>query len=155
MTVQLTGAPSTPRECWETIDWPTAKRFVYRLQSRIAKAFRERRLGKAKALQWILTRSFYAKALAIKRVTQNKGAKTPGVDKVLWRTPKQKWQAIQLLRRRGYHPQPLRRIYIAKRQKGKLRPLSIPTMRCRAQQALHLYALDPITEMIADKHSYG
>lgn len=47
------------------------------------------------------------------------------------------------------------RIYIPKKQLGKLRALSIPTMSCRAMQALHLLALEPIAEMIADKHAYG
>jgi RNA-directed DNA polymerase len=149
------GAPSSHPKNWETIDWDSATRQVRRLQMRIAKAFREKKHGKVKSLQWILTHSFYAKALAVKRVVQNKGGKTPGVDNKLWRTPRQRWQAIFTLKRRGYQPQPLRRIYIAKKQKGKLRPLSIPTLLCRAQQALHLLALEPVAEMQADKNAYG
>lgn len=140
---------------WNGIAWNKAMKSVYRLQMRIAKAYREGKHGKVKSLQWILTHSFYAKLLSVKRVTENKGAKTPGVDKVVWRTPDQKMQAAQSLKRRGYRTQPLRRIYIPKKQKGKLRPLSIPVMRCRAQQALHLLALEPITETIADKNAYG
>ncbi len=140
---------------WSGIPWNKVMKSVRRLQMRIAKAYREGKHGKAKSLQWILTHSFYAKLLAVKRVTENKGAKTPGVDKVVWRTPNQKMQAALSLKRRGYRTQPLRRIYIPKKQKGKLRPLSIPVMKCRAQQALYLLALEPITETIADKNAYG
>lgn len=87
-------------------------------------------------------------------MAQNKGGNTPGVDGVIWKTAKQRLQAALLLKRRGYRAQPLRRIYIPKRT-GKLRPLSIPTMHCRAMQALHLLALEPIAEMMADKNTSG
>lgn len=151
-----TGAPATlVNEDWNNLDWPTIEANVYRLQMRIAKAYREKKYGKAKALQWILTHSHHAKLLAVKRVTSNRGAKTPGVDKIIWTTPRQKMQATNSLKRRGYQTLPLRRIYIPKKQKGKLRPLSIPSMKCRAMQALYLLALEPIAEMIADQHSYG
>lgn len=156
----LTGAPSTELDLidvskWNNIPWNKITRTVRQLQIRIAKAYRDGKYGKAKSLQWILTHSFYAKLLAVKRVTSNKGAKTPGVDNTVWRTPKQKMQAAMSLKRRGYKAQPLKRIYIPKKQQGKLRPLSIPVMHCRAQQALHLLALEPISETIADKNSYG
>lgn len=149
------GAPSTQELAWETIDWRKVKAHVHRLQLRIAKAFREGKRGKAKALQRILTSSFYAKLLAVKRVTQNRGSKTPGVDNVVWKTSRQKIQATTSFKRRGYKTKPLRRVYIPKKQKGKTRPLSIPCMECRGQQALHLLSLQPISETIADKNSYG
>lgn len=88
-------------------------------------------------------------------MTENRGAKTPGVDNIVWRNAKQKIDAASTLKRRGYQPLPLRRIYIPKKQPGKYRPLSIPAMTCRAQQALHLLALEPITETMADRHAYG
>ena len=140
---------------WNDIPWDHVTKTVRRLQMRIAKAYREGKHGKAKSLQWILTHSFYAKLLAVKRVTGNQGAKTPGIDNVAWQTPKQKMEAALSLKRRGYKTQPLKRIYIPKKQKSKLRPLSIPVMHCRSQQALHLLALEPITETIADKNAYG
>jgi RNA-directed DNA polymerase len=121
---------------------------------RIAKATKEGRRGKAKALQWLLTHSRYAKLLAVKRVTQNRGRKTAGVDKVILRTPKEKMFTANSLKRCGYQSLPLRRIYIPK-QNGQQRPLGIPTMKDRAMQALHLLALEPIAEMKADKDSYG
>ena len=127
---------------------------VRKLQLRIAKAFREGRRSRVKALQRILTRSWAARYLAVHWVTSNKGKRTPGVDRVLWTTPEEKIRAAQMLKRRGYHPLPLRRIYILKKN-GKLRPLSIPTMNDRAMQALHLLAFLPIAEETADPNSYG
>ena len=139
---------------WEQLDWPKHERHVRRLQARLVKATREKRWGKVKSLQRLLTHSFSGKALAVKRVTANKGKRTPGVDGAIWSTPESKHKAISQLRRRGYHPQPLRRVHIPKAN-GKLRPLGIPTMRDRAMQALHLLALEPVAETFADAHSYG
>ena len=157
MTIDLhgsVGASSTPSQDWKSLPWDKIRQQVRRLQMRIAKAIKEKRYGRAKALQWILTHSHSAKLLAVQRVTTNQGARTPGVDKKVWRTDGQKLAAISLLRRRGYKPQPLRRIYI-KKKNGKLRPLSIPTILDRAFQALYMLALQPIAETCADKNSYG
>ncbi len=121
---------------------------------RISKAVKEKRFGKVKSLQWLLTKSYYAKLLAIKRVTSNKGKYTPGVDGIIWKTSKQKLDAVITLKRKGYRPQPLRRIYIPKKN-GKKRPLSIPTKIDRAMQALYKFALEPVAETLADPNSYG
>ncbi|MBQ6297540.1 MAG: reverse transcriptase N-terminal domain-containing protein [Selenomonadaceae bacterium] len=83
--------------------------------------------GLGLGLYWLLTHSFYGRALAVKRVTENKGNKTAGVDHGLWTTPNQKFDSIFKLKRRNYQPSPLKRIYINKKN-GKKRPLSIPTM---------------------------
>lgn len=139
---------------WHQIDWKTVHRNVRSMQIRITKAVQESKWRKVKALQRMLTRSFSAKAMAVKRVTDNRGKRTPGVDNTLWKTPRQKWEAIATLNRQGYQPKPLRRIYIPK-PNGKKRPLGIPTMKDRAMQALHLYALDPVSETLADVNSYG
>lgn len=80
----VAGAPSTRNIQWKAIDWTNVEYQVRRLQLRIAKAIKTGRYGKAKALQWLLTHSFFAKLLAIKRVTQNSGKRTPGVDRVIW-----------------------------------------------------------------------
>ncbi len=139
---------------WESIDWTKCELEVRKLQARIVKVQKEGRYGKVKALQWLLTHSFAAKALAVKRVTSNKGKNTSGVDKVLWSTPIAKANAITELKRRDYNPMPLKRVNIRK-SNGKLRPLGIPTMKDRAMQALYLMALDPVAETTADNHSYG
>ena len=141
-------------QCWENINWKAANAYVKKLQIRIVKAQKEGRHNKVKSLQWLLTHSYYAKALAVKRVTSNQGKNTSGVDHELWRTPQAKFNAIADLKRRGYHPQPLRRVYITKKN-GKLRPLSIPTMKDRAMQTLYKFALEPLAETGADPNSYG
>jgi RNA-directed DNA polymerase len=152
-----TGASSTePKDIWSTLEWPKFNKLVLRLQMRIAKAEREGRRGKVRALQRLLTHSFAAKSLAVRRVTSNTGNKTPGVDGETWRTSLQKTRGIFRLKRHGYKPQPLRRIYIPKKTGAKeLRPLSIPTMIDRAQQALYLLSLEPIVEEWADPNAYG
>lgn len=139
---------------WRSIDWDKAWREVRRLQMRIAKAVKEGNHRKVKALQWTLTHSFYARALAVKRVTSNKGKNTPGVDGVVWKGAHAKMQAALSLRQCGYKAQPLRRVYIPKKN-GKKRPLSIPTMYDRAMQALYKLALAPVAETTADRNSYG
>jgi RNA-directed DNA polymerase len=139
---------------WHDIDWHAAHSNVRRLQARIVKATQEGKWGKVKALQHLLTRSFSGKALAVKRVTENQGKDTPGVDKDIWDTPQKKAKAIRELWQRGYRPLPLRRVYIPKKN-GKMRLLSIPTMKDRAMQALYLLALDPVAETSADPNSYG
>ena len=145
--INLSCAPADRRQWnnWTDIDWVRCEAAVQKLQGRIVKAQKEGRPGKVKALQWTLTHSFYAKALAVKRVTSNKGKNTAGVDKVLWTTPNAKMGAVADLKRRGYNPQPLRRVHI-KKSNGKLRPLGIPTMKDRAMQALYLMALNPLAE---------
>src|SRR5208282_6787970 len=139
---------------WEQINWAKCERQVGRLQARIVKATREGRWGKVKTLQRLLTCSFSGKALAVKRVTENQGRRTPGVDSVSWTTPAARLRAIGSLQRRGYRPLPLRRVYIPKAN-GKQRPLGIPTMKDRAMQALYLLALAPVAETTADPNSYG
>ncbi|MBT9143715.1 MAG: Group II intron-encoded protein LtrA [Dehalococcoidia bacterium] len=139
---------------WHEINWPKALRNVKRLQMRIAQATMEGKHSKVKSLQWILTHSFTAKAIAVKRVTENQGKRTPGVDKETWSTPESKLQGIKSLKRHGYKPLPLRRVLIPK-SNGKMRPLGIPTMKDRAMQALYLLALEPVAETKADKNSYG
>jgi len=157
MSVEQSTCASPDNEIhWHSIGWLRCHRVVKKLQTRIVKATREGKPGKVKALQWILTHSFSGKALAVKRVTENKGKNTPGIDQKTWSTPAAKSQAVLSLKRRGYTPQPLRRVYIPKgNDKSKRRPLSIPVMKDRAMQALYLLALEPVAEVRADKNSYG
>ena len=147
-------APTCRAGNWDSIDWNKARAYVKKLQMRIVKAQQEGHYSKVKTLQWLLTHSFYAKALAVKRVTSNRGKNTAGVDHELWLTPEAKFKAISKLKRRGYRPQPLKRVYIPKKN-GKLRPLSIPTMTDRAMQTLYKFALEPLAETYGDPNSYG
>jgi RNA-directed DNA polymerase len=139
---------------WFQIQWRKVIQRVNRLQRRIAKAVKEKRWGKAKALMYLVTKSFYAKLLAVFRVTTNKGGLTSGVDNIVWIDGIDKLLAAKNLKTRGYSPKPLRRVYI-KKKNGKKRPLSIPVMHDRAMQALFAMALVPIAETTADPDSYG
>jgi RNA-directed DNA polymerase len=125
---QDVGAPSREEVQWHSIDWASCHRHVRRLQTRIVKATQEGRWNKVKALQHLLTHSFTAKAVAVKRVTENQGKRTPGVDGQAWSTPQAKSQAVLSLKRRGYQPLPLKRVYIPK-SNGKMRPLGMPMVR--------------------------
>lgn len=155
MTAELpAGAVSHTPTDWHAINWQAVHENVRRLQARIVKATQAGKWGKVKALQRLLTHSFSGKALAVKRVTENQGKRTPGVDGEIWDTPAKKAAAIYSLKQQGYHAQPLRRIYIPKAN-GNLRPLGLPVMSDRAMQALYLQALDPIAETQADPNSYG
>lgn len=151
----LSGAASHGEDGWDRIDWHQVNQDVRRLQVRIVKATKEGRWGRVKALQRLLTHSFSGKALAVRRVTGNRGRRTPGIDRETWSTPAQKWTAVHQLRQHGYRPRPLRRVYIPKRDSSAMRPLGIPVMKDRAMQALYLQALVPIAETTGDESSYG
>lgn len=150
----LSCAPETFCVFWNFINWDKVKQNVRSLQCRIAKAFKQGRHYKVKALQWILTHSFSAKLLAVKRVTSNKGKRTSGIDNIIWYNPASKQIAVSSLKVKGYSALPLKRVYIPKKN-GKMRPIGIPTMKDRAMQALNLLALEPVSETMADSHSYG
>ena len=122
------GAPARAEPEWLQANWRRIGAEVKRLQVRIAKATLEGRWGKVKALQHLLTRSYNGKMLAVKRVTENQGKRTPGVDGTTWSTPELKSRAVLSLKQRGYKPRPLRRVYIPK-SNGKMRPLGIPICR--------------------------
>jgi len=149
------GAPLNITVDWQQINWKKVNRNVKQLQVRIVKAIEAGRWGKVRALQRLLAHSFSGKALAVRRVTENRGRKTAGVDGEIWNTPQKKAQAVQDLRQRGYRAQPLRRIHIPKKDGKRKRPLGIPTMRDRAMQALYKLTLDPIAETKGDPNSYG
>ena len=98
---------------WERIDWSQCEQRVRRLQARIVKATQEGRHGKGKALQWPLTRSFHGRALAVNRVSTIRArARREWMERS--GAPASRYKAIDTLKRRGYQPRPLRRVYIPK-----------------------------------------
>lgn len=139
---------------WNQINWKKYELIVFRIQMRIVKAVKLGLKEKVRSLQRLLTNSLAAKLLAIKRVISNSGKRTSGVDNILIGTPKKRWETLQNLNLPDYKASPLRRIYIPKKN-GKKRPLGIPTMHDRVEQALELMGLDPVSETLADNHSYG
>lgn len=140
---------------WKQINWEQVNTYINRLQTRIVKAVKEHKWRLVKRLQYLITHSFYGKALAVKRVISNKGKNTPGIDGKIWKTDKEKEEAIRNLQTRGYKASALRRIYIEKFGKKEKRPLGIPTMKDRAMQALQLLGLEPVAETLADTVSFG
>ena len=140
---------------WKQINWEQAETYINRLQIRIVKAVQENKWRLVRRLQYLITHSFYGKALAVKRVITNKGKNTPGIDGEVWKTDKEKENAIATLETKGYRASALRRIYIEKFGKKEKRPLGIPTMKDRAMQALQLLGLEPVAETLADTVSFG
>lgn len=154
MNVNHTCALQHAEDNWKSIQWAKVIYRVNRLQKRIAKAVKEGKWGKAKALMHLVTKSHDAKLLAVFRITSNTGKFTPGVDKKVLLSGYDKIQTARNLKTRGYSAKPLRRVYIPKKN-GKKRPLGIPAIHDRAMQALMLIALDPVAETTADANSYG
>lgn len=153
LAISATDADSRVTE-WHGVDWHRVNRNVRRLQTRIVKAVKQGKWRLVKSLQRLLGHAWSGRLLAVRRVTENRGKKTPGVDGIVWNTPGKKMNAVQALRHKQYRAKPLRRIYIPKKN-GKKRPLGIPTMFDRALQALHKLGLEPVAECLADKNSYG
>lgn len=151
-TADLSGNKTEPK--WKTINWDKVEKYVYKIQSRITKATNQGNWKLVRELQRMLSHSHHAKLFAIRKVTTNRGRKTPGVDNVLWDTPSKKYKVALSLNAVGYKPCPLKRVYIPKAN-GKKRALGIPTMYDRAMQALYLLGLDPVAEATGDTTSFG
>ncbi len=143
------------RDQWNNIDWEKVEKHVNRLQVRITKAVKEAKWYLVKKLQYLLTHSYYAKLLAARNPTQNKGKRTAGIDGETWSSSETKMKAALSLTDKKYVAKPLKRVYIEKYGSSKKRPLGIPTMYDRAMQSLYAMALDPIAEATGDKTSFG
>ena len=140
---------------YENINWNQCELELFKLQSEILKAYKAGNIKDVLKAQHALTRSFAARALAVRKVTTNKGNKTYGIDKVVLKTNEEKLKAISSVKDlSSYKAQPTRREYIPKAS-GKRRPLGIPTVRDRIVQTLYYFAIDPLAEETACKRSYG
>ncbi len=139
---------------WNTINWAKVQRIVFKLQKRIYQASLSGQNAKARKLQKLLVKSYYAKLLAIRRVTQdNQGKKTAGVDGIKSITPNQRLELAKNLSK-YQKAKPLRRKWIPK-SKDEKRPLGIPTIHDRVRQALVKSALEPQWEARFEGESYG
>jgi RNA-directed DNA polymerase len=140
---------------WKDIDWPEAKKQTDRLQQRIYKAARKDNKVLVHKLQRRLLCTFYARAIAVRRVTErNRGRETPGVDRTVVVKSHEKMRLVKNLTLDG-KAHPIRRIWIPKPGREEKRPLGIPTIRDRAKQMLALLALDPEWEAKFEPNSYG
>ena len=143
---------------YDDINWQQCRKELFRLQFEVLKAYRtndKEKFNKIQQAQHSLTRSFAARCLAVRKVTSNSGKDTPGIDKVVYKTKKEKFDIIKEIKDLShYKAQPVRRVYISK-SNNKLRPLGIPTMKDRIVQTLFHFAIDPIVEETTDSRSYG
>lgn len=140
---------------WNQLPWRKLEREVFKLQKRIYQASSRGDVKLVRRLQKLLMKSWAAKCLAVRRVTQdNKGKKTAGVDGVKSLTPLQRLHLINNLTL-GSKVKPTRRVWIPKPGVQEKRPLGIPTMNDRALQALVKQALEPEWEAQFEPNSYG
>jgi len=151
--------PASESESWRKLPWRKFEQHVYRIQKRIFQAEQRGNHRAVHTLQKLLMKSRAARMLAVRRVTQdNQGKKTAGVDGVKSVPPAQRLVMVECI-----HPnqwkrlksQPVRRVYIPKPGKAEKRPLGIPVMEARAQQALVKLALEPEWEAKFEANSYG
>ena len=141
---------------WNTINWAKVQRKVFKLQKRIFQAVKSGDKVKARKLQKLLTKSFYAKLLAVRKVTQdNQGKRTAGIDGKTIIHPQQRINLALKLNLKGYKAKPLRRIWIPKPGRTEQRPLGIPTIQDRAMQLLVKMAMEPYYEALFEETSYG
>jgi RNA-directed DNA polymerase len=141
---------------WNAVEWRQAMKSVRNLRQRIFRASAEGNHRTVRSLQKLMLRSYSNALLAVRRVTQvNTGKNTPGVDKVVIKTPKARGELVdRLMRHEPWMAKPARRVYIPKAN-GKQRPLGIPVITDRARQAMVLNALEPEWEARFEGISYG
>ena len=140
---------------WNEINWTLVQRVVFKLQKRIYRAASKGEFVKAKGLQRILLKSYYAKLLAVRQVTQlNTGKNTAGADGIKSIRPNQRLTLAKNLKL-SHKAKPVRRVWIPKPGRQEKRPLGIPTMQERACQAWVKMALEPFWEALFEGTSYG
>jgi RNA-directed DNA polymerase len=141
---------------WQGIPWKKVHRHVFRLQKRMYQATQRGDVRTVHKLQKLLVKSWYARLLAVRRITQdNRGKHTAGIDGAQFRTAPQRWRLAHEIRLDG-KATPLRRIWIPKRGSTiDKRPLGIPTQSDRVRQTLVRQALEPQWEAKLSPHTYG
>ncbi len=141
---------------WQAIDWPATRKSVRQLRQRIFRATKEGNSRKVRSLQKLMLRSRANRLLSVRQIAQvNAGRHTPGVDKVVARTPNERARLAEALgQNEPWRASPARRVMIPKAN-GKERPLGIPTIADRAMQAIVKNALEPEWEAKFEPCSYG
>ncbi|XGW00919.1 MAG: group II intron reverse transcriptase/maturase (plasmid) [Leptolyngbya sp. BL-A-14] len=142
---------------WKTLSWRKLERKVFKLQKQIYRATCRGQRAKVRRLQRLLIRSWAARVLAVRRVTQeNAGKKTAGIDGFKSLPPYQRLALAAQLKHRWGQASPTRRVWIPKPgNPAEQRPLNIPTIEDRARQTLFKLALEPQWEAKFEPNSYG
>src|SRR5438270_9951420 len=146
------------RTVWDLVDWREANRIVTNLRQRIFRAARTNDHRRVRSLRKLMLRSRSNILMSVRRVTQvNAGRNTPGVDKVLVKTPAARGELVdRLATSQPWRARPVRRVYIPKKSdSSKRRPLGIPTIMDRCLQAMVKNALEPAWEARFEGSSYG
>ncbi len=142
---------------WHAVQWLAAEENVRRLRQRIFTASQAGDLKRVRNLQKLMLRSRSNTLVSVRRVTEvNAGRKTAGVDgKVVLTAPDRAdladWVQHQT---QPWTARPVRRVYIPKAN-GKQRPLGIPVIADRVQQARVANALESEWEARFEPRSYG
>ncbi len=145
-----------PNLKWRDINWRRVEKNVFKLQKLIYRASSRGEIRKMRKYQRLLTSSYYARVLAVRRVTQdNQGKKTAGIDGIKNLPPMQRFNLVDLLNTRYLKASPTRRVWIPKPGRDEKRPLGIPTMYDRALQALVKLGMEPEWEARFEPNSYG
>ena len=153
--VNMSKTEITSQVEWKTVDWRKAEFSVFKLQKRIYRASQCGEVQTVRRLQKTLAQSWYAKLIAVRRVTQdNKGRATAGVDGKKSLTPPERLVLAKTLKLDG-KSLPTRRVWIPKPGKKERRGLGIPTIEERAKQTLLKMALEPEWEARFESESYG
>ncbi len=149
-------ASINPNLKWKDVKWKRVEKSVYKLQKLIYRASSRGEIRKMRKYQRLLTKSYYARLLAVRRVTQdNQGKKTAGMDGIKNLSPMQRFNLVYLLASRHLKASPTRRVWIPKQGLDEKRPLGIPTMYDRALQALVKLGMEPEWEARFEPNSYG
>jgi group II intron reverse transcriptase/maturase len=140
---------------WEDVNWALVQERLSRQQNRVYKASMEGNRSKIHAIQLRILGSLDARLMAVRRITtDNRELNTSSKDQVKQLSNDNKMKLVSNLKLDG-KASSIRRTYISKLRKNKIRLSNILTIEDRAKQMLAKLALEPEWEAKFEKNSYG